>query len=242
MDRLRGRALALVVSVGLVALVSPAQADDPGTITRYDSDFTVDAAGDLVVVETLTLDLPDPRHGLLRVFDRQSIRPAPPLPNRGSMTVTRDGRAEPLTWESTDHGFRARIGDPDVTITGTHVYRLSYTVTHAVNDGDDFDEFFWETVGEGWELPILASRATVHLPGRATDGSCGVGEGETDLCPGVGTDTLTFSTGPLEPGTSVSVRADYVVDARSAAAGRLHVVLAALVARLESLLLGFASV
>jgi hypothetical protein len=241
MKRLLGRALALVtVGATIGVLAAPAHADDPGTITQYDSDYTVDAAGDVVVAETITVDFPDPRHGIYRVFDRQSIRPAPPLPKRASVRASRDGKAEPVAFESTAHGFAARIGDPDVTMTGTHVYRLSYTVAHAVNDGDEFDEFFWDTVGEDWQLRILSSRVTVHLPGRVTSGSCGVGWGETDECPGVGTDTLTFETGALDPGTAVSVRADYVVDDASVARGRLHVVLANLEAVLQSLLVGFA--
>lgn len=206
MNRILVRLLTLsAVALGVLVHQPAAQADgDPGTITRYDGALTVGAAGRLVVVETLTVTFPDPRHGIVRVF-------ADPAPVRSSVKVTRDGRAEPVQLTSTGAALRLRIGDPARTITGTHVYRISYTVARAVVNGDGFDEFFWYLVGESWTLPILRSHFEVHLPGRATDASCGIGSGETDSCGGVGTDTLTFETGRLEPGTGVNLRADYVV-------------------------------
>jgi hypothetical protein len=215
MKRLGSFFVALVLtSLGILGPVAPARADDRTTITKYDSDYTIDAAGDVVVVETLTVDFPEPRHGIFRTFGRQSIEPTPPLPNRDSVRVTRDGRPEPTTTTSTQGGFVVRVGDASRTITGIHVYRIHFTVTDAVNPGDDegakFSEFFWETVDEHWDLRILSSRVTVHLPAVARfAGSCGVGSGETEECGGGGTDTTTYTTGALDPGTDVTVRVDY---------------------------------
>lgn len=200
----------------LVGASPPAFADDPGTITSHVSEYAVSAVGDLSVVETITVDFPEPRHGIFRTFGSEDIEPKPALPVRASITMTRDGSEEPVSIADRAGGLTVRIGDPEQTITGSHVYVIRYRVKHAVAEGDDegekFSEFFWETIGEQWELPILSSKLTVHLPGQATDGSCGAGFGETDGCEGVGTSEISFSTGRLEPGTPVTVRADYVVD------------------------------
>ena len=207
---------ALCLALGLVLIAPTAQAaDDPGTITAYDSVYSVAANGSVGVVETITVDFPDRRHGIWRTFEKNERGQAMPLPERETITVTRDGKDETKTIASTGRTMTLKIGDPDKTITGTHVYRIGYTVKDAVFDGDDegekFSEFFWWTVGHGWKLPILSSRLTVSLPAKATSATCGVGEEETESCDGEGSDTLTFKTGRLEPGTGVSVRADYSV-------------------------------
>lgn len=213
--------LAAVLGALLVVLLgaAPAHADDPGTITSYVSDYTLSPEGDLTVVEEITVDFPDPRHGIYRTFVGDANEQIYALANRDSVRVERDGRAEPTSIEDKGEGFVVRIGEDDVEITGEHVYEIRYTVDDAVVEGDDeydgehhpYVEFLWDTVGAEWELPILRSEVTVHLPGRATAGSCGVGFGETDECEGVGTDTISFETGRLDPGTPVSVRVDYEV-------------------------------
>jgi hypothetical protein len=204
----------VVVSAQLV-LAGPALADDPGTVTSYDSDYTVRTDGVLAVVETITVTFTRPRHGIFRTFDRSENGQAASTPDRASLSATVDGKKTRYAVLPTSTGINLRIGDPGVTITGTHVYRVLYTVTGAVVHGDDegdkFDEVYWDTIGGEWALRILKSTGTFHLPGKAVDGSCGVGDGETDQCDGIGSDVVSFTTGALEPGTPVSMRVDYDV-------------------------------
>jgi hypothetical protein len=244
MKRLGSAALILVLSAaGLVALAGPAQAADPGTVTQYDTEITVGADGDIDIVETLTVDFPDPRHGLFRDFGRQSIRPKPRLLDRRTLKIERDGKAEPSAVTRTKYGLSVKIGDPEVTLTGTHVYRISYTVKNAVQQGDDegdkFQEFFWQPIGEEWELPILASTLTEHLPAPAMEATCTQGSDEAGSCEGEGTDTVTFETGRLDPGEGVTARIDYDLDGSTGPAAH-ETSLISLAANLIAMVLGMA--
>lgn len=63
-----------------------------------------------------------------------------------------------------------RIGDPDRKITGTHNYRIEYTVSGAVGFFDEHDELYWNVTGDEWRVPILNSGATVYFDEDIADG------------------------------------------------------------------------
>jgi uncharacterized membrane protein len=59
---------------------------------------------------------------------------------------------------------RIKIGDPDKLITGRHTYIISYRVRRAINYFTDFDELYWNAVGNQWPVEIKQVRAVVNLP------------------------------------------------------------------------------
>ncbi len=57
-----------------------------------------------------------------------------------------------------------KIGDPNRTIQGKHVYAISYEVAGAISYFSDHDELYWNVTGNGWDVSIDESVATVILP------------------------------------------------------------------------------
>lgn len=209
MRRLGAVVLAVVLAcAGSAATGSPARAEDPGTITSYLGDMAVDAAGTVHVFERITVRFTSPRHGILREFDRPVPGPIVGFPELSSIRVLRDGHQERTKISRGSSGVEVRIGDPARTITGTHVYTIIYEAKNAVVGSGSDSEFFWYLIGDRWRLPILRTDFHVHLPGRVSEGSCGIGE-ETERCDGTGTHDLRMSTGRLDPGTPVTLRADF---------------------------------
>src|SRR5258708_7608998 len=51
-----------------------------------------------------------------------------------------------------------------VNSTGRHVYTITYTTNRQLGSYKDHDELFWNVTGNGWDFPIDAASATVHLP------------------------------------------------------------------------------
>jgi hypothetical protein len=44
---------------------------------------------------------------------------------------------------------------PDATITGSHVYKISYTVENGIGSNyQDHDEIYWNATGNEWQVPI----------------------------------------------------------------------------------------
>ena len=59
--------------------------------------------------------------------------------------------------------MRIKIGDPDATITGSHSYKITYTVNRAINYFDVSDELYWNSTGHEWNVPIANVRTTVSF-------------------------------------------------------------------------------
>ena len=62
-----------------------------------------------------------------------------------------------------DH-LRLKIGDPDRTITGAHIYVISYEVSGALTYFNDHTELYWNSTGDQWDVPIDSVQTTVALP------------------------------------------------------------------------------
>lgn len=66
--------------------------------------------------------------------------------------------------EKTDTEIQLRVGDANKTITGTHVYDISYRVQGAFVPFSDHDELYWNITGNGWEVPIKQVDVSVIMP------------------------------------------------------------------------------
>ena len=176
-------------------------AEDPVSITSYDAHFTVDAAGDLAVVEALTIDVPvDDRHGIFRTFG--------PDVRVEDFTATIDGGATPVE-DTTENGTRTfRIGDPGRFLeVGDHVVRTSYGVpevlTGDVAGGQQLD---WQLIPGDWQLDISAAELTVVLPAPVVQADCTIGGSQSCDVSRMGSTELRISTGELEDHTPVRLR------------------------------------
>jgi uncharacterized membrane protein YgcG len=152
----------------LVAMGTAAVADE--RIRHWQSDIRVLPDSTLEVTETLRVRAEGQqiRRGLLRDF------PTRYLNRRGERVVTgfevvavlRDGRAEPHALEKLANGVRIRIGDPDVYLSPQeYEYTISYRTDRQLGFFADHDELYWNVTGNGWDFPIDAVEARVHLPG-----------------------------------------------------------------------------
>ena len=186
---------------------------DPATIRNYQAHFRVATDGDLTVTERLTVGFPVPLHGIFRFFD--IVDPTAPHARRipRDLRVTRDGSAEPFDLSRRNDGrFRVvRIGSPDRTLDGQHVYEIRYRIRGAIEPGTTGlrSQFYWNVIPGGWVMNITRSEVTVDLPVVAPEMvRCAVGAGAAGGCvvDGVGTRHLRVTTGSLEPNTPVTIK------------------------------------
>jgi uncharacterized membrane protein len=57
-----------------------------------------------------------------------------------------------------------KIGNADKTITGSHVYIISYTVTNGIGSNfSDRDEIYWNATGNNWQVDIEKASVKVNL-------------------------------------------------------------------------------
>src|SRR6266436_1148505 len=157
----------LIACLGLSAVLSV-----PGPSERildYHSDITLEDDGSLQVTETITVNSTGQqiRHGIFRDFPTTYTDP---YNNRyvvgfQMLAATCDSAQEQFRVEDQFNGKRIYLGNPNAIVSlGRHVYTITYTTNRQLGFYKDHDELFWNVTGNGWDFPIDAASATVHLP------------------------------------------------------------------------------
>lgn len=198
---MRRLAIAIVASIAASALAfaagAPASAQTSEGIRSYDVKIEIHGDGSLLITETIEYDFGSAeRHGIVRdvptrqTYDDRYDRVYPVHVE----SVAATGGASATFEVSNEPGgiTRIRIGDPDLTTTGLHTYRLLYTVQAAMNGFDDHDELYWNAVGEGWDVPVDHATVVVSAPERILAAACFAGPvGSDTACDKKGTERRT---------------------------------------------------
>jgi uncharacterized membrane protein len=179
--------LGFLVWAILVPSPSRAQGSAFESTPRFDVNIVIEDSGDLLVAETIVQEFGDtPRHGILRFipnrlrYDDEFDRVYPI--DLESVTAS-PGTPTAVETKDEDGNFSIRIGDPDTTITGRHVYEIVYRVQGAMNGFADHDELFWNAIGDRWEQSIGEMNVRVSGPADVTRVACFQGTfGSTTPC------------------------------------------------------------
>ena len=211
--------LSLVVAV-LFALVITGTVHAREEIRSYLVDIEVRTDASIEVTETITVNAEgtDIRRGIYRDI------PLRMLDDRGLWSssgfdlieVLHNGRPSPYHTEWKGRFFRILIGDEHVFIPrGEHVYEIRYIIAEQLHHSDDYDEIYWNVIGNGWSFPILSAVASVKLPDgahaeklAASTGAFGEAGGDF-IASGEGQSEVRFDlTKPLGPeqGMTIAVR------------------------------------
>jgi hypothetical protein len=131
--RIAGAALTLLFSTALVFAAAPPASAQEEAIRSYDVHIQVQTDGWILVTERIEYDFGSTEHhGIFRdipsrlTFDNRYDRVYP----IDVVSVTASP-GTPDQYETSQSGpiFEIKIGDPDRTITGDHVYTITYRVT-----------------------------------------------------------------------------------------------------------------
>jgi uncharacterized membrane protein YgcG len=211
-------AAAAALALAVLPALPAAAADDPGTagerITSYDVRLAVQRDGSMRVEETIAYDFgPNARHGIERDIDTQ--QPYDGSHNRrypiSGVTVSSIDAPDQVQVSGGGSETSLRIGDPDRTVTGTHTYRISYTVAAATTRLADHDELYWNAVGPDWQVPVDA--ITVQVTGeQVTRATCFAGRpGGTAGCSSAQASgpSATYRGAPLAAGDVLTVVAAF---------------------------------
>lgn len=143
-------------------------------IASFDVDVHLERDGHFTVLERIVYDFEtEQRRGIYRDipvrYERDWQRD---YDLRLRVLGVTDEHGSERTKRVTQEGawVRIRIGDADRTVTGVHEYRIRYRVERGVVFHDDYDELYWNVTGDGWNVPIRAAHARVHLPGGGEAG------------------------------------------------------------------------
>jgi uncharacterized membrane protein YgcG len=156
-------------------------------INNFDTRVIVQTSGTLLVTEKIFYNFSaNERHGIYREIPKTYKSVDSDGNERKYKLIVKNFEVHSptapteLAFEHTSDIYRFRIGNPDSTITGAHLYRLSYEVENAVGFYKDFDEVYWNATGNSWPVPIIRASLTIELsePLAVEDGRYACYKGE----------------------------------------------------------------
>jgi len=162
-------------------------ADEGWVVKSFDADITVGSDATLTIVEDIQVDFGGlQKHGIFRTIplryrysDTQDR-----YYNLSVVSVTDGSRSIPYDDSVQSDNEVIKIGDPNVLVSGSQRYVITYTVAGAMNAFSDHDEVFWNVDGALWPVPKEHVTATIHTPaGSVQKAACYEGPpGSTESC------------------------------------------------------------
>lgn len=194
----------LQVFVAFGSGTQTAQAQGLEDVTKsFDVLLDVQPNGSMLVTETITQDFANPRHGIKRLIPltkRLSDTQLRKFPI-GNVNATATSETPSVYSEFTNGAIKTiRIGDPDITITGTHTYIINYAVGAVASRFPEGDELYWDGIGTRWEQGIENPSVTVRFPVAIQRVKCFVGRAGSKIpCAEsrISGRTVVFTNGPL---------------------------------------------
>ena len=179
---MRARATAWLLACLLLLLAaSAAPVEAREEILLFRSAVEVEADGALEVEETITVRAEGNaiRRGIYRDFP---IRyPAGSGLDRyvgfDLLDVRRDGRPEPHHTERIGDHVRIYAGEASTFLRpGEYTYTFRYRTTRQIRHFADYDELYWNVVGDQWGVSLFDIDVDVQVPGGIDKAACYAGE------------------------------------------------------------------
>ena len=186
-------------------------------IHSYDVNIEAKKNGEMDIVETINYDFEDLyRHGIYRYIPLYSkVGDLYRVIKIKNIKIQRDGANEKFTVSKNKEQVYFKIGDPDKTINGQHLYKISYTVENGIGSNfEGHDEIYWNITGSNWQVQIEKATATIFTDFgvNPTDFICFEGSiGSKDqTCKITGNNVVSSQI--LYPGLGLTIVAVYPVN------------------------------
>ncbi len=225
----------LVFCFGMSWLVFPVRAAEQ--ISLFTSEITVNRDTSITIQETIRYTTTEAKHGIYRYIPvRYSDHGLNYTAKIRDITVRdENGQAMPFSRSYDAGNVVLKIGDADVTFTGDKTYVLSYLVENAVNQVVDaetkqsFPQLYWDITGEGWQIAIASTSATVQSPHAAIKrvacyaGAYGADNGRCQAVQDTAQQASFTYTLPITYGDNVTVAIALDSDGQIIFPGRLQI-------------------
>lgn len=153
----------------LLILLTPgyAFADYNYDILSYDVHMLVDDQNVYHITETINVDFKQNRHGLFRYIPTKFYNYIHEIEN----TSVTDELGVPYPYAISNQGerFEFKIGSPDYTVFGKKTYVIKYDFVMGDDMNKEFDQVYWNLIGQDWASEIPLATFTVELPHAGFD-------------------------------------------------------------------------
>jgi uncharacterized membrane protein len=163
--------ISLVIIASLTA-ITPTHATAGEQIDKYDSHVTITHDNIIKINETITYNFGgNSHHGIYRdiPIDYHDTHSKDIYYINFKLDGIQDelGRTLQTKLSTASGNERIRIGDPNITVSGIHTYRISYELSPVVIQLGSKPFLNLDIIGNGWAVPIHNITASVTLEGDA---------------------------------------------------------------------------
>jgi hypothetical protein len=165
--RRAARFAGLMACIGWLFFTGNIQAQDE-RILDYHTEIEVRTDRSILVTETLKVRVTGAviKRGITRFLPGQrELNEARVRVNYHILEVKRDGKRERYHTESSGGGKMMYLGSKDVFLDpGVYTYVIKYRVNDQIGFFEDYDEIYWNAIGNEVRFPIDKASSTVILP------------------------------------------------------------------------------
>ncbi|PIZ63221.1 hypothetical protein COY16_02485 [Candidatus Roizmanbacteria bacterium CG_4_10_14_0_2_um_filter_39_13] len=193
--------------------ISPIYASE--SITNFQQSTIINTDGTIEVTEKIAYDFGgNQKHGIFRTIPYTKLNQEGKKYKMALMNfsvVDESGSSYSFTETDESGEITLKIGDPDTTITGKHIYEIRYSVSGALTYFSDHDELYWNVTGNEWDVPIAHVQSSVQIPRSViisnTTSLCYRGKkGSSDQCiAGKAGSNLIFEDSDLGTSSGMSI-------------------------------------
>lgn len=139
-------------------------------IQTYNTEIDLNMDSSFVVTERIEYVFTENRHGIFRYIPTKHQQESTKwykerLIDIDVQSVTMDGSLVPFEVSEESGQVFIKIGDPNVTISGRHIYEIKYLVRGGLSfipyEGA---ELYWDVTGEDWGVQMYSVETSVTAP------------------------------------------------------------------------------
>lgn len=172
----------------------------------YHLDLAVSPSNVYTIQEDIVANFSTPGHGIYREIPIRFGKRRVALDNLQS--------SDPIIQDSVSSDYITfRLGSADTTVIGRKAYAISYTYDIGSDDYADYDELYFNLVGQGWQSTIKDFTFAIHFPKpidpsmiSLTGGSYGSTDQRGSYTLSSDRKTLTGKAENLAPGQALTIR------------------------------------
>ena len=155
-----------MIALLMTAVTAEADTNSQYSLSKYHVDIKVNENNTFQITEYIRAHFFVDRHGIIRKIPlRNEVVRLNGTKSRNKVKITDVSVEGDMFEESVSGGNKIfRIGDPYQMITGSKDYVISYLYDIGKDPGKDYDELYFNIIGNEWDTSIESVTFTVTMP------------------------------------------------------------------------------
>ena len=184
------------------------------TLNSYDVNINVNENNTFDITETIDAFFNTEKHGIFRkIPTKNKVVRLDGTTSYNKAKISDIEVNDSFTTSDESENKVIKIGNANITLTGEKEYRISYLYDLGKDTGKDYDEFYYNIIGNEWDTTISNVTFTIRMPKEFDESKLGFSKGaygtvdSSDIYYSVDGNVITGGFyGTLNPGEALTIR------------------------------------